>query len=124
MNKLFVNTLAFLMIVTGIASSAVAEEMILFPDQNLMDLTLIATDLENGSFSFLDRSGELQDGKLGDLVGIEEARVLEIRDIAVVAATYEEYEGYDWDGSTITRTRTNLQIIPRARIMEGGKGIR
>lgn len=124
MNKLLLRIFVSLLIFTGISSFAFAEGMILFPDQNLMDLTLVETEPETGSFSFLDRYGELHDGSTGDLIGIEEVIVLEVHDMSIVVVSYEEYEGHDWDGSSITRTRTNVQTIPRARILEGGKGVR
>ena len=124
MNKLLLSTLVSLLIFAGISSSAFAEGMILFPDQSLMDLTLVDTEPETGFFSFLDRYGELHDGSTGDLIGIEEVIVLEVHDISIVVVSYEEYEGYDWDGSEIIRTRTNVQTISRARMMEGGKGVR
>jgi len=124
MNKLLLSTFVSFLIFTGISSFAFAEGMILFPDQNLMDLTLVETEPETGSFSFLDKYGEFHDGSTGDLIGIEEVIVLEVRDISIVVVSYEDYEGHDWDGSEITRTRANVQTIPRARIMEGGKGVR
>lgn len=124
MNKLLLSTIVSFLIFTGISSFAFAEGMILFPDQSLMDLTLVETEPESGSFSFLDKYGELYDGSIGDLIGVEEVIVLEVHDISVVVVSYEEYEGQNWDGSSITRIRTNVQTIPRARIMEGGKGVR
>ncbi len=124
MNTLLLRTFVSLLIFTGISSFAFAEGMILFPDQSLMDLTLVETEPETGSFGFLDRYGELHDGSIGDLIGIEEVIVLEVHDISIVVVSYEEYEGQNWDGSEITRTRTNVQTISRARIMEGGKGVR
>ena len=124
MNKIFASILLSLVLSLWVPFSIFAEEIILFPGKNLVDLTLIATDPENGSFSFLDNNGESQEGRIGDFIGAEEARVSEVHGISVVVVTYEEYEGDNWDGTSITLTRTNSQTIPMARIIEGRKGVR
>ena len=124
MNKLLLSTLVSFLIFAGITSFAFAEELFLFANQNLMDLTLVATDPENGTFSFLDKTGEMQEGIIGDVIGIEEAKVHEVLDLSIVVVTYEEYEGQNWDDTSITRTRTNVHTIPMARMLKGGKGVR
>lgn len=102
-----------------VAETSFAEGKLLFPDRYLTELVLIETDPETGSFSFIDDSGEIQDGAIGDLVSVKELTVVEVLDIQIIAASYEEY---DWYGTT--RTRTNTINIPKARIFEVGKGIR
>lgn len=99
--------------------SSSAEGLSLFPDRNLVELVLIDTDPETGSFSFIDESGMIQDGTIGDFVGVEGLTVIEVWDIQIIAASYEEY---DWYGTT--QTRTNTINIPKARIIKGGKGVR
>ena len=118
MNK-FLGSLVFLLLLTCTSTLAYAESMMLFPNQELTDLTLITTDPENGSFAIIDKSGKMQEGITGDLIGVQEAKVLEVNEIYIVTATYEEY---DWYGTT--RIRTNTQKIPKARILKGSKGIR
>jgi hypothetical protein len=61
----------------------------------------------------------IQDGTIGDLIGVQGLTVIEVWDIQIIAAGYEEY---DWYGTT--RTRTNTINIPKARIIKGGKGVR
>lgn len=122
MAKIFLSTIVLLIVFVGNPFPILADEIILFPDQSLLDLTLIETDPESGSFSFLDNYGELHEGRLGDYIGVEEAKVSEVHDISIVVETYEEYEANNWDGTIITLTRTNSQTIPKARIMQGGKG--
>jgi len=118
MNRLFF-TSVFIVVLIGASTIAFAEGLLLFSNQNLEELTLITTDVEIGSFSFFDNYGEVQDGTVGDLIGIQGAKVLEVHEISIVVATYEEYE---WYGTT--RIRTNTQTIPKARTLEGGKGVR
>ena len=104
--------------------TALAEDLILFPEQSLMDLTLITTNPELGSFTFVNQSGEVSDGTTGDYVGVENVKIKEVYDIEIIAVTYEEYEAQLWDGTYETRTRTNTHLIPKARILPGGKGVR
>ncbi len=102
-----------------VAASSFAEGLLLFPDRDLVDLVLIETDPETGSFRFMDELGEVQDGTIGDLISVQELTVVEVLDITIIAASYEEY---DWYGTT--RIRTNTVKIPKARTFEGGKGVR
>jgi hypothetical protein len=118
MNRLTCALVLFF-VFAGSATLAYAEGQTIFPNQDLQELTLIATDPESGSFSFMDRSGGVQQGFVGDFVARQEVTVIEVQDLAVVAATYEEYDLY---GSTAIRT--NLQTIPKARNLGGGKGVR
>lgn len=96
-----------------------AEGLSLFHDRNLAELVLIYTDPEAGSFAFMDESGVVQYGIIGDLIGVEGLTVTEVLSIQIIAVSYEEY---DWYGTT--RTRTNTINIPKARIIKGGKGVR
>ena len=99
--------------------SVQAEGVSLFADKDTSELILVATDPQAGTFRIADSSGYAQDGSINDLVGLEGAKVTEIRNTAIVVATEEEY---DWYGTT--RTRSLAQIIPLARALAGGMGMR
>lgn len=111
--------LILLILTVKVTAFSFAEGLILFPDRDLRELVLLETDPETGSFSFIDESGELQDGSIGDLVSVQQLTIVEVLEIQIIAATYEEY---DWYGTP--RIRTNTVNIPKARIFSGGKGVR
>lgn len=111
--------LTFLSVTLFITNSYAAEQIHLFSGRDLQELALIETNSDLGTFSFIDSSNEIQQGIIGDLIGIEGLTVVEVHDVSITAASYEEY---DWYGTT--RMRTNTIKIPKARIFDGGKGIR
>ncbi len=120
MYRLFLSILLCCATISGIVSSVSAEQMLLFPGQNLKKLILIATDPEQGSFTFLDKYGEEQYGIIGDLIGTEEVEVVKLDNITVTVKFDEEYETRSQDGSSLIRTRTVLQRILMRIALEGG----
>ena len=127
MKKFALPILFAVMSCCAFAASTHAEGLTHFPEQSLMDLTLIETNPELGSFSFVNQSGEVSEGVIGDFVGIENVKIVEVYDIEIIAVTYEKYVAKLWDGTYETRTRTNTHLIPKARVLQGrggGKGVR
>lgn len=94
-----------------------AEGFVLFADQNLSEVTLVATNPGEGTFQVIDRAGFVQDGALDDFIGLEGAKVIEVRNTAIVVATEEEF---DLNGTV--RSRSMATVIPLAQVFEGGKG--
>lgn len=48
-----------------------AEEMALFPEENLSNLSLIAVDPETNSFIIMNKAEEVVNGTIGDSIGTE-----------------------------------------------------
>ena len=124
MDKIFLSTLVLLTLFFSGPCPILAEALLLFPDQNLEELTLTTTNPESGAFIFYDKYGEVKEGVIGDYIGIEVAKVSEVHTESITVVTSEEYEGNNWDGTSVTLTRVVSHTIPRARVMQGGKGTR
>lgn len=124
MDKFFFSTIVSLTLLFSGPCPILAEALLLFPDQNLEELTLTTTNPESGAFIFYDNYGEVQEGVVGDYIGIEVAKVSQVHTESITVVTYEEYEGNNWDGTSVTLTRIVSHTIPRARVMQGGKGTR
>lgn len=109
----------FLYLIVGTASFSFADETNIFPDQDVNELILVETDPAAGTFLIMNKEGHKQQGTLGVLIGFQEMKVIEVKNIAIVVATYEEY---DWYGQTRTRS-SSLLTIPKAPGQMGARGV-
>lgn len=90
----------------------------LFAKEYVMDLTLVATDREHEAFEFMNRNQQIRRGNIGDLVGIEVAKVVAVDDLTVSL----EFR----DGAQAGKGQINIVRIPRVQTIStgtGGKGV-
>lgn len=98
---------------------AFANEFSVFPEENLVDLTLIATDPESGSFTIMNKAEEVINGFAGDLIGADGHIVFEVSERYI---TVEIVEIIDWNGEEFERPILRMKL-PLAYTIEGPKGV-
>jgi len=66
-----------------------AEGYAIFPLENVSDLTIIALDADTSSFVVQTKNGENVTGYIGDYLGHEEAKVVEVKNKFITLETNE-----------------------------------
>ncbi len=92
-----------------LSTALYAIDLSLFPNDSLSDLTLIETDTERSEFVMMNKEGEETNGSIGDIVGREKAKVIEIHELFVVVETRKVViDSYGWERERVNHMRLSL----------------
>ncbi|MCJ7602771.1 MAG: hypothetical protein MUO63_14895 [Desulfobulbaceae bacterium] len=116
MNKITALVLIFCFFFSGTIASATG--YILFPEENIPNLTLIATDTESASFTLQNKEGEQAEGYVGDAVGMQDAIVIAVHPRFILVETFETVT----NNSGRVIERPSRMKIPLAFVFHG-KGV-
>ena len=102
-------------------TTAIANQFNVFPNEDLVDLSVNATAPESGTFTVMNKAEEKMSGSTGDLIGIDGHKVIKVSKLYIVVEIVEII-----DRNGIEKERSSRMKLPLAygiEIQGAGKGI-